>query len=291
MTTIAPRLPLYPKPLRKEPKPQKARSMTIAAGFRCFDGVLLATDSQHSAGLSKYSGPKIWKIECGDFFPGQQPNSSLLLIAGTGMDSSILEVVHALKEDGGIQGNCIDFGTIENAIRRCTIGKEATFLIAVKVYTENHARLLRIEEDNAGRIRITPFSHRIGDSCTFTGTEVAVSMCQEISNWLHSSGLPVFAMRELAKHIIGRVTEYDFYCGLPVQSACLFDSEDTRFEQLAKDVKLPDYTSGYLCGVQHLVGDTIRGCVDVSISDASFEESVQRLIDKLRTMRGNVRRL
>jgi hypothetical protein len=34
---------------KEEPRPQRGKSMTIAAGFQCIDGVLLLADSKHKA--------------------------------------------------------------------------------------------------------------------------------------------------------------------------------------------------------------------------------------------------
>ena len=47
---------------KKEPRPQQGKSIPIAAGFRCRDGVLLLADSQHSAGDNRYTGPKLWNM-------------------------------------------------------------------------------------------------------------------------------------------------------------------------------------------------------------------------------------
>lgn len=258
--------------------------MTIAAGFRCFDGVLLATDSEHTAGQSKYKGQKIFEVKCGDFFSGTIPEYSRLLVAGAGDDSAISEVVESLGNSEEIYTQSVTFDGIEKAIRRCKPGRGSTLLIGVKVYTEQKARLLRVEEDDDEKIRITQFWPTLGYSCTFTGTDVAESICREISYWLYNSGLPVLSMREIAKHLLGRAISYSAYCGFPVQIDYLFD---TGCAQLARDITLPDYGKGYLCSVHTLLGNTFCGCVDPTVSDERFEKSLQSLVDKLREVRND----
>jgi len=286
MISPRPHLPVYPKP--KPERPARSKSMTIAAGFRCFDGVLLTTDSEHSCGLSRYSGQKIWPIECGDFISGPQPNCSTLLVAAAGFDSTISETVTSLRNDEGIRGSSITFETIESAIRRCASGIGSTvLLLAVKLHTEQQARLLRVVEDE-GRVKIVPLSSRTGDCCTFTGTEVAESMCREICDWLHSAGLPVLVMRELAKHILSRVSEYAIYCLPPIQSNYLFDTGRPELAEMRRDIRLPDYATGYLLGLQYDFGHALRSCVDPTVPEEMFEESLQHLIERLRTTRRRV---
>jgi len=280
MTPIRLHLPIYPKV--QEQRPPRSKSMTIVAGFRCFDGVLLATDSQHTAGLGIFPGQKIWPIECGDFVPGSQPNSSFLLIAGAGDDGPIQDVVNTLGKTEEIQTGSVTFANIEEAIARCASGIETSVLLAgVKIRSEQSARLLRISKEE-GRIRIIPIPSGSGNSCVFAGTEVAESMCREIADWLYIDGLPVLGMNELAKHILGRVIDHSLYCGPPVQTNYLFDSGCAGS---AKPAKLPPYADGYLCRVQYHVGNAIGACVDATVTDDTFEQLLQRLTDKLRTMR------
>ena len=249
--------------------------MTIAAGFRCRDGVLLLADSRHTIGDAGYQGQKIWGIDCGE-------SGSSLLVTAAGTDSAILETVDFLKSDAGIRGNSLSFETVTNAIRRCNPGKNSTLLVGVKLRNEEQARLLRVEEDDEGKIRINQLPH------TFTGAQVAEALCREIFEWLYSPSVRVLQMKELAKHVFGRVFDYDPWCGPPVQSDYLFD--DGGAIEMIGDFRMPTYTQGYrgyLCGVQHLLGATIRGCIDFTTGEGDFENVLQQLIDELKEMRKN----
>jgi hypothetical protein len=209
----------------------------------------------------------------------------MLLVAGAGFDDSINDIVNKLKGDEQIQRDSVSFANIEDALKRCASGIKSTILLAgVKVRAEQPARLLRITKSE-GQIRVIPFSSAPGNCCTFTGTEVAESMCKEIAEWLYSAGLPIMSVKALAVHLLTRVTSYASFCGPPIQTNYLFDTERPELAEMRRDIRLPEYTNCYLCGPQHDFGHTLRCCIDLSISDAMFEESLQRLIDTLRTAR------
>jgi hypothetical protein len=252
--------------------------MTIAAGFRCRDGVLILVDSQHSVGNSKYQGPKLWEIEWG---------KSSVVVTAAGDDSSILEAVeHLRRKIDGFSEN-VGFQAIDEAIRSCKLGRGLVLLVGAKLEHESTARLLRVEEDNEGTTRVNQLPQSGLKSYTFSGTYVAEAMCNEMFDWLFSSAVPVLQMKELAAHALGRICEYAQWCSWPIQSAYLLD-EGARIEYL-DDFKLPEYAPkyrGYLCGVQHLLGQAIRACVDfTNPNDAECERHIQDLADSLREMR------
>src|SRR5262245_19752714 len=53
----------FPRPSPPKPRqlPQRAR-MTIAAGFKCTDGILLASDTMYSGAVQNTFGPKFWIV-------------------------------------------------------------------------------------------------------------------------------------------------------------------------------------------------------------------------------------
>ena len=142
----------------KEPRPQQVKSMTIAAGFRCLDGVLLVADSKHNIGDASYSGPKIWEVECGE-------SGSSIIVTGAGVDSAISDAVDYLRDDAAINGDSVSFEIVESAIKGSGFGKETTLLLGIKIRSENRGRLFRVEEGDQGIVRVSSV-----ESSTFTGT-------------------------------------------------------------------------------------------------------------------------
>lgn len=72
---------------------QPERAVTIGIGFKCHDGIVIATDTQYSRGGFKTHGPKLF-----DFFaPAQLPNLSVLA-AGAGRVSYMKMAIAKLEE-------------------------------------------------------------------------------------------------------------------------------------------------------------------------------------------------
>ena len=71
--------------------------MTIAVGFKCIDGVVLATDSQYTMNPAKFAGQKIFPIASNGHYA--------LTIAGAGgvsnMKAAVRNIESALKKDIG----------------------------------------------------------------------------------------------------------------------------------------------------------------------------------------------
>ena len=261
----------------------RRKAVTIAAGFRCFDGVLLATDSEYRAGLGKFPDRKIWKVECGDFIAGPQPNFSVLLVAGAGEEPFIVDAVNSLEKDEELQGSTISYGNVENAIKRSASGaKRSVLLLAVRIRSEEQTRLLRVERGE-GKTRIIPIPLQPWGSWTFTGTEVADSMCREMADWMCSSGLSVLGMQVIAREMLERVTEYAAYCGGPIQTAYLFDSYDSRLQSARRGFNAPP--QGFLKAIRYQMGKTIQDCADFTVENARFEESLSVLVKTLRGLR------
>jgi len=283
MTTLVSRLSLYPKPLRKEPKPQRARSVTIAAGFRCFDGVLLVADTQHTSGYEKFADQKIWTVECGDFAGGPKP--SMLLVAGAGVDAFIIDAVNRLKSDAELQRKVVSFENVERAIQRAASGaKQSVLLVGVKIRTDDYARLLRVERaEGKTRILPTPIPPQPGKGWTFTGTDVVETLCGEMADWLCSEGLPVFAMRETAKEMLKRMASRGLYCNPPIQVDFLLDTYAPRLEAARRMVNsLPE---DFLAGALYQFGHVLRSCADHTLATEEFVESVRVLGETLRQIR------
>jgi hypothetical protein len=90
--------------------------MTIAIGFRCIDGIVLAADSRYSVGIAKLDGQKIFPIESNGKYA--------LTIAGAGGAVSIKGAVREIrkvlgKEIGPKTASVQDVQTaVENALCR-----------------------------------------------------------------------------------------------------------------------------------------------------------------------------
>jgi hypothetical protein len=64
--------------------------MTIAAGYVCLDGIVLAADTEYTSGASKYEGEKLFGISKGDW---------AVIIAGAGTMDLVNMVIDAFKHE------------------------------------------------------------------------------------------------------------------------------------------------------------------------------------------------
>jgi len=89
---------------KKKPVPPQVKSMTIAAGFRCFNGVVLCTDSELTAGQSKYHDKKIFQVEA---------ENAIVYVAGSGHSDYIKSTAEDL--DSEIRGKIASLDQIKAA--------------------------------------------------------------------------------------------------------------------------------------------------------------------------------
>ena len=87
-----------PQPLKHRRYPETGvRAMTIAAGFRCLDGVLIGADSRLESGDIKYDEDKTFMV------PSKQ-SGFVVVITGAGDFEAIQHCVYLL--DGSFFKNC-----------------------------------------------------------------------------------------------------------------------------------------------------------------------------------------
>jgi len=228
---------------KKEPRPRQGKSMTIAAGFRCRDGVVLCTDSEHTAGQSKFYDHKIFQAEAAN---------AVMYVAGAGDDLYIRSAAREIESE--VQGKSLSFDQIEVAAEKAVsmIYKEhfaiahqasdpsaptMTLLLAAQVEGEKEARLYRIRETGG----IT----QVGPGVSVVGTEAAESLMRALSDLFFGGySQSVYAMRYLAVHMIHRVIRSASYCGGSPQIACLTD-QGARYVETTADADLGhDYLAG-----------------------------------------------
>jgi hypothetical protein len=84
--------------------------MTIAAGFRCYDGVVLCTDSEHYVGQSKFYGKKIFQAEA---------RNASVYIAGAGHDDYIKSAAESMETE--ITGKIVSLDQIKAAFQEIVL--------------------------------------------------------------------------------------------------------------------------------------------------------------------------
>jgi 20S proteasome alpha/beta subunit len=171
-------------PYTRRPEPQKIarrKPMTIAAGFRCLDGVVICTDSEHTAGQAKFYDKKIFEIKA---------RNAVAYLAGAGDYAYIRTAAEEIESY--MKGKTVTLGEVKDFAKdaaseiysgHIAIARQAgdptltlALLLAVKVREEPRAMLYRIAE--------TGGLSNISSGVAAIGTEAGESMFRELADLL-----------------------------------------------------------------------------------------------------------
>jgi 20S proteasome alpha/beta subunit len=236
---------------KHEPAPQKAKSMTIAAGFRCHDGVVLCTDSEHTSGQSKSYDQKIFQAKA---------DNAVICLAGAGDDVYIRTVARDIASQ--VNGQTLNFEQVELIAQKVisTITREVNdpdasttaLLLAARVEGEKESRLYRLK-GTGGISQASP-------GVSVVGTEAAESAMRALAEvFFPDWSVSVYATRYLAAHLVQRVNRAASYCGGSPQIACLADDGRTYFDFTASANPGHDYLAGILLHLPEMLDACISG--------------------------------
>jgi 20S proteasome alpha/beta subunit len=206
--------------------------MTVAVGFRCVDGVVLAADQQYSEGAAKLYGYKIYLI--------RNEGHYALTIAGSGgvpsIKGAVREIRKSLAREVGETNT--DADTVGDLVERTLRAYYAThidcappkaredldFQLLIAVWTAGHgSRLFQTWRSQWYEVE-SPFHRCIGAGAYLTDclTEMLAP----------TSLMSVEAAKPLAAFIVGRAKKFVQYCGgQTFVRALLGDGTDDRVWQ------------------------------------------------------------
>jgi len=284
------RLPLHPKPLRftkANPKPQRAKSMTIAAGFRCFDGVVLSTDSECTAGQSKFYDKKIFEAKA---------DNAEVYIAGAGDYSYITSAAEEIC--AAIKGKAASLDQIKAAAQDAVsdiykqystpafqAGDPAaptlSLLVAAYVKGDKKAALFKVAE--------TGGPSPVDSGFTSIGTDAAQSLLREQADLFYRDyNSSVYTLRILAPYMIRRVVKFAAYCGGSAQVGCIVDGGISHLHNSASDDPGPDALSDMLFDLPEIMEACLSGRVSTTESIIkTFSERVREVAEKRRRFLGS----
>jgi len=124
---------IYRRLPKKEPRPRQGKSMTIAAGFRCYDGVVLCTDSEHTVGQSKFYEKKIFRIDA---------ENATAFLAGAGHDVYIKSAADEIAS--AIEGKIVSLDQIKVAVEEVVSG----------LYEDHFAASHQVSDPDAPRLSL-----------------------------------------------------------------------------------------------------------------------------------------
>lgn len=199
--------------------------MTIAAGFRCVDGVVLCTDSEYSGGQyqAKSPGPKIFPVH---------PLNGRAYIAGSGDTSYLSSIAAEIIEKIGEKRvraervKAVVGAAVRDIFKRDIIPlrksgdpNPPTVDILLAMQVGEPAKLYRVKETG----RISPAN----TNPVCSGMESGEAAIKAIASILFQDGITsIYTMPAIAMHLIISTGDHAMYCGGAPQVVGVSDQGD-----------------------------------------------------------------
>lgn len=173
--------------------------MTIAAGFICHEGVLLASDTLY-AGINKRYGRKLWTVKAGN---------NLVCFGGAGLQGGLERTQDEIAQrllPGMDRATVI--AMLEDVLQHVldvqqpADGEQTSGLFAIRIGTA-----CQLFENTDGKTMLSPIGH--AGQCVGWATALG----QYFLDQLYQQPMPMKWARIVAAHLIRQAKQYSEYCG------------------------------------------------------------------------------
>jgi hypothetical protein len=246
--------------------------MTIAAAFRCCDGVLLGTDTLISDGLTKTYENKVF--QCSLF-----GNLPLVLMTGAGNFPRVKEFADRLLVNKTFD-NLLSCDDAKQAIRKTIL--DPWYQDAVKQTNTSGYNLefLFALKDFDGRTDILHLSNTdLYPIANYWSIGTGAVIAKYLSAWLYSASLPCEIFSVLALHIFQEAKDHGDGCGGDTKFLQLLDGFD---DPNTPRVRIPD--AGFLWGLYDQIKPLIYACVNKNVSEDIFNLQIHRFGSHMRAI-------
>lgn len=270
----------YPHPSHPDTFPARRRKpVTIASGFKCPDGIVLATDTEYTTAYAKTYAPKL--------FTCAPQQDFIVCLAGAG-DADYMKMA-AERIDEALPGTKPTFDSIRYAIETAntSIYKKHVYpypgksdekpwydlmaAVWVRDNTPPTERLLGEGKETTRLFKLTRTSITKVDSYSFLGTGEYLANYLARLHW--SFGLTLKEAEALAVYVIKRVKTHVPYCGGDTKIATL-SSSGVLERPPATQVSLGE---SYFSDFEEIISNMMVN----SIQEYADEEIIKSLADGL----------
>jgi hypothetical protein len=248
--------------------------MTIAAGFRVANGVLIGADTRIEEGNVKYEENKVF--DCRD---DENDHSYAVLFAGAGDFEAISHCASLLRGCRFSKAHKTLEG-IKGCLRRFVESNRYLQLNARMAGTMGFAGLFAIQSS----ARETDLLYLSGENlypipeykCIGAGSETALF----VSKWLYRQDYPIHVFMPMAIQVFRAAKGHNAGCDDTTKIVRLYNKgsglEPRRTVRGDTD---------YLWGMHDLVGSLIRGCFDLRVTTQEFNSILRDLHQKASAIR------
>ena len=247
--------------------------MTIAAGFRVANGVLIGADTRIEEGNVKYEQNKIF--DCSEAGPRWA-----VLLAGAGNFESISYCADLLRAFGFPAGSTDRISTLKERVLKFTENKRYRRLIERHAPDGDFASIVALRSGH-GETDLLSLS---GESlypipeyrCIGAGSETALF----VSKWLYRPDYPIHVFVPMAIQIFRAAKGHNIGCGDSTRIVRLYNAESGL-----EPKRTVWGDTNYLWGVYDMLGSVIQGCFDLRVTAEEFRTSLRGLDEKVIAIR------
>ncbi|HTT03516.1 MAG TPA: hypothetical protein VMG11_15660 [Steroidobacteraceae bacterium] len=246
--------------------------MTLAAGFLCTDGVVVARATERSGSAAKWTPTEIF-VGSGSGYEIAVTgigNAALIRMAADQLLERSLEGDEDLSE---LWEEC------ERLVNR--LSKKYIFCYGERDPERPQLQLLvaaRMREQGS-RLLLRSDANRIAKSDGFEVLGHGSELARSVTSWLYEPGLTVSVVARLVTHIVHWTAEHVPGCGRTTQVLCLSGAAQTP-----KPVHAPAEEE-FFWGLNRLLQPIITGCIDERITDVQFDDRLRWFEERLSAVR------
>jgi hypothetical protein len=270
----------FPKP-RPFPRPKTPRlpdrkAMTIVAGFRCHDGLVLCADTEHSDGFSKFQRRKIRSFVDQD---------CVIRFAGAGHSDYIDMTTEKIMSRLPAKGKSIQ--AIKDSFEEVVLDIQTHH---IQPFFDMHdqyrpqVRLLAIIRLTTGELELI----KVSDTTVSTVEDYDVlgsgeHLARSLVDWLYDPMTPTRLMRVVALNIVQQTKRYVSGVGGTTHVASLTSDVQRRQAGLYDD-------SEFFFGIQKYLRPLLLASIDEKAEDTEFTKHRDKLIELLNDVRSATNR-
>ncbi|MGO9037099.1 MAG: hypothetical protein ACLQKH_03865 [Steroidobacteraceae bacterium] len=244
--------------------------MTMAAGFICADGIVVAADSEYTNPSSggKWSNLKIFEYKRANYG---------VVITGAG-DATLIRMAadhidRALKEGDDLSDIWLTVEAVTSNIAAKCIFPDPTrpdlFLIVATRMNDGRKLLLTSDASKVAKV----------DNFVFVG--IGETLGRTLASWLHSTDLATDVTSKIALHITYWVKKHVDGCG---QETHVISLKESRRRSLTL------YEDSFFWGLNELLQPILIGCLDSKIKDEVFAERLQSFQRNMQAVRDDTKK-